>query len=381
MIQQYTTDQVVAIHASGHDWHHSDTALFFTRHRDYIAGLEAFLTQQGAGHFVLLPKWDPATQIPAEFMVARPWDNGTPRQPPLNNSPNRPLPADLSTPDICGIPTGDELAIRAEGWHDGVHGAVGGSFASIAQAPACPLSWCWHAFIDDIYEDWLSCKLAWESLGGILASSPEVVSWSNGRLDVFARAANSSLDHWWWDGFSWGRDNLGGAITSNIAATSWASDRLDVFARAADNSLQHWWWDGFNWGRDNLGGTLTSDPTVASWASDRLDVFARAADNSLQHWWWDGSNWGQDNLGGTLTSDPTVASWASDRLDVFARAADNSLQHWWWDGSNWGQDNLGGTLTSDPTVASWASDRLDVFARGSDSSLQHKWWDGQKWSP
>jgi Repeat of unknown function (DUF346) len=220
----------------------------------------------------------------------------------------------------------------------------------------------------------------WEDLAGVLASAPAAVSWAADRLDVFARAANNSLQHWWWDGANWGTDNLGGMLTSEPTAVSWAADRLDVFARAVDNSLQHWWWDGANWGTDNLGGVLTSEPTAVSWAADRLDVFARAVDNSLQHWWWDGANWGTDNLRGALTSNISAASWASDRLDVFARAIDNSLQHWWWDGANWGTDNLGGVLTSEPAAVSWAADRLDVFARGVGNSLQHKWWDGVSWS-
>jgi hypothetical protein len=86
-------------------------------------------------------------------------------------------------------------------------------------------------------------------------------------------------------------ESLGGTIASEPAAVSWASDRLDVFARANDNSLQHWWWDGANWGSDNLGGVLASAPAAVSWASDRLDVFAGGPGDSLSHKWWDGASW------------------------------------------------------------------------------------------
>ena len=86
-------------------------------------------------------------------------------------------------------------------------------------------------------------------------------------------------------------ESLGGDLTSGPAVCSWAAGRLDVFARAADNSLQHWWWDGSSWGSDNLGGSLTSDPAAVSWAAGRLDVFARGTGNSLEHKWWDGMSW------------------------------------------------------------------------------------------
>jgi Trypsin-like peptidase domain/Repeat of unknown function (DUF346) len=86
-------------------------------------------------------------------------------------------------------------------------------------------------------------------------------------------------------------ENLGGALVSAPAAVSWVANRLDVFAWTTDNSLQHWWWDGSSWGSDNLGGALVSAPAAVSWAANRLDVFARDPGNSLQHKWWDGASW------------------------------------------------------------------------------------------
>jgi len=37
----------------------------------------------------------------------------------------------------------------------------------------------------------------WESLGGRLASAPAVVSWAPGRLDIFARSPDDTLEHLW----------------------------------------------------------------------------------------------------------------------------------------------------------------------------------------
>jgi Repeat of unknown function (DUF346) len=80
-------------------------------------------------------------------------------------------------------------------------------------------------------------------------------------------------------------------MASAPAAVSWGSNRLDVFAQGTDKSLQHWWWDGSSWGSESLGGALVSAPAAVSWGSGRLDVFAQGTDKSLQHWWWDGGGW------------------------------------------------------------------------------------------
>jgi MYXO-CTERM domain-containing protein len=116
-----------------------------------------------------------------------------------------------------------------------------------------------------------------------------------------------------------------------------AGNRLDIFARGADNSLQHIWWNNA-WGPwESLGGDLTSNPSVISWGPNRLDIFARGNDQGIAHIAWTGTNWGAwDALGGELTSDPAVVAWAPDRLDMFARGADATLQHDYWTGSAWG---------------------------------------------
>ena len=38
----------------------------------------------------------------------------------------------------------------------------------------------------------------WESLGGKLTSGPAAASWSEGRLDVFARGTDNALWHRWY---------------------------------------------------------------------------------------------------------------------------------------------------------------------------------------
>jgi peptidoglycan hydrolase-like protein with peptidoglycan-binding domain len=79
---------------------------------------------------------------------------------------------------------------------------------------------------------------AWESLGGVLTSAPDVSSWASGRLDGFVRGTDNALWHKWWNGSVWsGWESLGGVLSSGPAAVSWGPNRIDVFVRGTDNAL------------------------------------------------------------------------------------------------------------------------------------------------
>jgi hypothetical protein len=213
----------------------------------------------------------------------------------------------------------------------------------------------------------------WESLGGVLTSTPGISSWGATRTDVFVRGSNNGLYQKTWNGTAWSSwSALGGVLTSGPAATSWGANRIDVFVRGADGQLYHRSSDGTTWSSwEPLGGVLTSDPTVASWGSGRLDVFVLGTDRALWHKWFDGTAWsGWENLGGVLTSSPAATSWGPNRLDVFVRGTDNGLWQKSWNGSGWSSwQPLGGVLTSAPAVASCSSGHLDVFVLGTDQAL------------
>jgi hypothetical protein len=191
----------------------------------------------------------------------------------------------------------------------------------------------------------------WEKLGGTLNSGPAVSSWKPGRLDVFALGTDDKLRHKWYvRGKGWLPKGLwenlgapsGDALSGDPGVVSWGDGRIDVFARASsDNALWHRWYaQGQGWsGWEELGGTLNSGPDVSSWAGGRLDVFALGTDDELRHKWYvRGKGWSQglwENLGApsedTLSGDPGVVSWGDGRIDVFARASsDNALWHKWY---------------------------------------------------
>lgn len=152
-ILAYVTDAVVDAHMQ---IVHSGAPLL-TGHRAYIAGLEQYLQQNGAGAFVPLPKWDPATPIPGEFNVVKAEDDGTPRPALVNLNPNKPLPAAFRSPALCNIPTADALGNGLNGYHGVVHTTIGGAMGDAMISPAAPIFWCWHGFIDDVYAGWLAC--------------------------------------------------------------------------------------------------------------------------------------------------------------------------------------------------------------------------------
>jgi len=82
---------------------------------------------------------------------------------------------------------------------------------------------------------------AWSNLGGILApgTGPAVCAQDANSLDVFVAGADNAL---WWrhyqSGSGWsGWESLGGVLTSSPAAASSTSGKIDVFVRGADAAL------------------------------------------------------------------------------------------------------------------------------------------------
>jgi len=152
LMLQYLTDKIVV---EGHDEINHRTEDLFKGHRIYIEGMQSFLSSNGGGQFVPLPKWDPANPIPAEFNVVKPQDDGTARPALVNLNPQRTLPSEYKCPGLRQrFDTLQSLVTDINPWHGGSHNAVGGTMANPMIAPAAPIFWCYHAFLDEIYYDW-----------------------------------------------------------------------------------------------------------------------------------------------------------------------------------------------------------------------------------
>jgi hypothetical protein len=231
----------------------------------------------------------------------------------------------------------------------------------------------WHrAFFRNGWADW-------ESLGGIVTSSPSASSWGPAHIDLFARGTDNAIWHKNWDGIRWSDwSSIGGTLTSGPDACSWGPGRVDVFARGTDNALWHTWYDGAWHPWESLGGEIASDPTAVSRAPGVIDVYVRGTDNAMWTKNWSGHQWNDwASLGGNLTSAPDAASWGSDRVDVVALDANAHMGHRAWQNPNWaawGPIDTAGVFQADPTVVArpgtvFGPPRLDVFGIGQDQGV------------
>jgi hypothetical protein len=256
---------------------------------------------------------------------------------------------------------------------------------------------------------WLPSATGYEPLGGIIraGSSPGVTSWGNGRLDVVMVGSDGHLYHKGWEGGRWlpsatGYESLGGDIRagSSPAIVSWVKGRLDIAVVGTDRQLYHKAWDGSRWlpspsGYEPLGGLIRdgSSPSVAAWGPNRLDIVVVGDDRQVQRKTWDGNNWLPSAseftpLGGTVRdgSSPNIVSRGPGRLDVFIAGDDKGLDHKAWETNQWlpsatDFEHLGGGILdgTSPSATAWGNSAVSTFVIGEDKSVYHKAWDGSRW--
>jgi hypothetical protein len=236
----------------------------------------------------------------------------------------------------------------------------------------------------DVQQLRANAGVGWETMGGILATTPAASTWGPGRLDSFMSGTDGALWHNWRDDKGWHWDSLGGAPNSIASAVSWGTGRIDVFARFKDGALWHNFLAAGSWhGWESLGGILAGEPAAVSVETESLDVFVRGNDNQL---WRDsyrttnpGTGWLWTGLGGVLAAEPSAAAPGSGEVDAFVEGTDSAL--WQWSTNGGWQASRGGQLLGKPAVTTWGSGRLDVLVEGTDRALWH-WsnaggWDGQ----
>jgi hypothetical protein len=135
----------------------------------------------------------------------------------------------------------------------------------------------------------------WTRIAANMSSDPTIISWGNGRLDVFARGQDNALYHTWStdSGKTW---NYWTRIAANMAtapgASTWGVNRLDVFAPGQDGKTYHTWSTdgGATWqywqlvaATPQLSFPLTSKPAAVSRATYSIDLFGRGPDNALDY--------------------------------------------------------------------------------------------------
>ena len=168
----------------------------------------------------------------------------------------------------------------------------------------------------------------WVSIGGKIpaGTGPAVCSWGGGRLDVFARGTDGAMWHKSYDtATSWSNWNsLGGILTSSPAATSPSSGLIDVFVRGSDSGL---WQKTYNGGWSawiSLGGvtqTICYVPQAGTtWANQgtagasynayvSTPSLFRTQSNGYPYWGDTGQNDFIYIPAGSATNNQNVASW------------------------------------------------------------------------
>lgn len=130
-------------------------------HRILIWELEKCLVISGAGQFVPIPYWNPGEILPPEARGVKSFPGRD--TPALLRSETWKGEYDASkfgthTPwDLFWYPTVGEFANWSfVSWHNGVHGNLGGVMDGnhMPVAPTAIAFWLYHAYLDNIYEQW-----------------------------------------------------------------------------------------------------------------------------------------------------------------------------------------------------------------------------------
>jgi tyrosinase len=157
--------QLVAIHSDmSHDQHGSmgpiGTQRFLPWHRDFLLKLEQQLQQLDPQAFVPYWNWTQDRAIPAWMANVLPTVPVPGRRNPIvvRRSLGRRgrLPASWETDALVQNRSISYTTFTSvlEGFHNEVHGWVGGAMGSLMVAPADPIFWMHHAQVDRLWSQW-----------------------------------------------------------------------------------------------------------------------------------------------------------------------------------------------------------------------------------
>ncbi|NUO48715.1 MAG: hypothetical protein HOV80_07655 [Polyangiaceae bacterium] len=197
---------------------------------------------------------------------------------------------------------------------------------------------------------------------------------------VFARGADGSLPHWFWDPVNGGRfDNWApnGGLAGDPAAIAFG-DYQAVFAVDTGGKLQHWYWGPNTNGvqHDTWGAGVVGRPSVFVTPNGDQHAFARGTGGSLEHWWWTPSTGiSHDTWGSGLAGDP-VALAIGEFQAVWAVDGGGKLQHWYWGPKTNGvqHDTWGSGVVGRPAVFVTPGGEQHAFLRGTGGTVEHFWW-------
>jgi len=364
LILNYITDTVVAEHPT---LDHFDRHLF-THHEQYIAKLEIYLRANGGAQFVPLPMWNAANPIPPEFNVVKARDDGSARPPLQNLNPNQPKPAQFGASQVCSFADADALGNAMNGWHGGVHGSIGGTMGSIASASAAPIFWCWHKFVNTIYEDWLRC-------GGSCQFMIQSRFGSRGNFELLVpRPRTGGFNAYWrnndsgafpWNGPAGFGDTVGDASTQIALIQGNFGQNLEAVARVGNRLAHFWRMSGPPWtwnGPFFFGSGVSGNPSFVQGRFGQrgnFELVVPRAAGGIAHYWRNNDlssfPWSGEAVFGTSVGRVNSVALIQGNfgtpgnLEVVARVG-SRLAHFWrqsgppwtWSGPTWFFDGAAG---------------------------------------
>lgn len=172
----------------------------------------------------------------------------------------------------------------------------------------------------------------WQSLGGVLHSSPAIVTRGDGEVTVFHRGTTNSLYAKTKPaGGTWPANwvFLGNTLTTGPAAMFSAGGAdLEVYAFDGAHNLARRVRTGSGWGPwEGIGGQSYSAPAV-TWnqASGTATVLVRGLNDALYSRQRTAAGWGAyQNRGGVLVDAPGATGTSSGGIDVVTRGTTNSF--------------------------------------------------------
>ncbi|MDQ6846611.1 MAG: hypothetical protein M3019_03385 [Candidatus Dormibacteraeota bacterium] len=183
---------------------------------------------------------------------------------------------------------------------------------------------------------------------GILASSPSIVTTTDGSQLIFWRGTDGHLaEAWYSNGWHGPVDFTGlGSLASAPSATVTADGSTQlVFFQGTNNQLTEDWYAGGAWHGPLTLGSLTSPPSVAVTPDGSTQlVFYRSSTGHLLESWYAGGSWHgpadftATSFGGQglLTSSPSAAVTPDGSTQlVFWQGSGNTLWEGWYAGGAW----------------------------------------------
>jgi hypothetical protein len=169
-------------------------------------------------------------------------------------------------------------------------------------------------------------------VGGVIKGEPAMINWPPLRLSAFVIGTNNApFENVYTPDNGWvGFTSHPGFLVAPLTMVSWGNGRLDLFGHGLGNNIHHRYFEG-TWHEWEIWATLAEGqfspvpPIAVSDRPGRLHVLMRASDNTILHQLYDGIWQPTDALGAEWSYDMAIAPLSPGRLLVVAHNFDGTL--------------------------------------------------------